>query len=255
MLRFYAHRLFAMTRTLDYMRSFVEQQGNVTMPLSEEANREIASDVDKLCNMLTEMGLLLSLDSAKRIKLHVLKTAAIDDAFSNLVEELAGRIRDELHKRIFFMIPLPREQFYNPENSIMGKGIIDKFPKLAYDIAEAGNCYALGRYTSCVFHLMRVMESLVQKLGSRLKITINPKDETWFQIIVHVNKAIDKFPDKDTRQRERKARHKAISASLDAVRIAWRNKVMHPKETYTEEEALNLIHTVRIFISALLEIL
>jgi len=37
------------------------------------------------------------------------------------------------------------------------------------------------------------------------------------------------------------------SANLYSVKLAWRNEVMHPKETYTLEEADNLIRQVKIF--------
>ena len=41
------------------------------------------------------------------------------------------------------------------------------------------------------------------------------------------------------------------SANLYAVKLAWRNEVMHPKDTYTLEEADNLIRQVRIFMGKL----
>ena len=44
------------------------------------------------------------------------------------------------------------------------------------------------------------------------------------------------------------------TASLYAVKVAWRNEVMHPKETYTLEEAENLIRLVKGFMQQLAEI-
>jgi hypothetical protein len=45
------------------------------------------------------------------------------------------------------------------------------------------------------------------------------------------------------------------SANLYAVKLAWRNEVMHPKDTYTLEEAHNLIGQVKIFMGHLATIL
>ena len=41
------------------------------------------------------------------------------------------------------------------------------------------------------------------------------------------------------------------SANLYAVKLAWRNEVMHPKDTYTLEEADNLIRQLKIFMEQL----
>ena len=35
-------------------------------------------------------------------------------------------------------------------------------------------------------------------------------------------------------------KYAAISSNLYHVKLAWRNEVMHPKQTYTEEEALEV---------------
>jgi len=58
--------------------------------------------------------------------------------------------------------------YYNPSESIFGKEIATKFPDLLEDISESGNCYALDRYTACIFHLMRVVEKSVQQFGIKM---------------------------------------------------------------------------------------
>lgn len=44
-------------------------------------------------------------------------------------------------------------------------------------------------------------------------------------------------------------------AHLSVVRIAWRNEVMHPKATYTEEEAATIFEHTKAFSATLAEIL
>jgi hypothetical protein len=41
------------------------------------------------------------------------------------------------------------------------------------------------------------------------------------------------------------------SANLYSVKVAWRNEVMHPKATYTLEEAENTLRQMRIFMHSL----
>jgi hypothetical protein len=64
----------------------------------------------------------------------------------------------------------------------------------AEDIAEAAKCLALGRTTACVFHLMRVMEMAVVRLGKKLKVTVRDKHDkelAWGPILGNIGKAIE----------------------------------------------------------------
>jgi hypothetical protein len=44
-----------------------------------------------------------------------------------------------------------------------------------------------------------------------------------------------------------------LSAQLYVVKVAWRNEVMHPKQTYTAEEADNVFRSPRTFVRELAE--
>jgi hypothetical protein len=46
-----------------------------------------------------------------------------------------------------------------------------------------------------------------------------------------------------------------IASHLYNVKVAWRNEVMHPKQTYTEEEAEMLLKQVAAFLQGLGNIL
>jgi hypothetical protein len=47
----------------------------------------------------------------------------------------------------------------------------------------------------------------------------------------------------------------SVAANLYAVKLAWRNEVMHPKQTYTEEEAVALGTAVKAFMTDLLGVI
>ena len=72
------------------------------------------------------------------------------------LRELDNTIRREMQGCVFFHMPSERVPFY-AERHLFGVTVAVKFPGMLYDIVEAGNCYAMGRSTACVFHLMRVM--------------------------------------------------------------------------------------------------
>jgi hypothetical protein len=56
-------------------------------------------------------------------------------------------------------------------------------------------------------------------------------------------------------QRKRHAQVAGAAAHLHTVRIAWRNEVMHPKQTYTVDEATRIFNSVESFFRDLVEFL
>ena len=94
------------------------------------------------------------------------------------------------------------------------------------------------------------MEIALQKFGEALGVTL-VNEKQWQNILDLVNKAIKA---KDHRLPETKKMAEA-SAQLYAVKVAWRNEVMHPKQTYTKEEAENIFRNTKIFARELVDVL
>ncbi len=138
----------------------------------------------------------------------------------------------------------------------LGEEVVSKIAELREDAEEAGNCFALGRYTATVFHLMRIMETMVQKLAEELKVThkdgspLKAKTEDWYQIELAIARAANAMPKGDL-----KDKRSGALASLSAVRVGWRNPTMHPKQTYTDEEARILIDSVKLFVKNVSDLL
>jgi len=216
-------------------------------------SQEIISDTDRamyrtsLEDALDECAkveLPLSVRYLKRLKLS-LGMGMSYDSLSREIGVATDRITDELHKMLFVHIPASTAKYYTDDNQF-GKVVADKFPKTVEDIQESAKCLAFGRYTASVFHLMRVMESAVQYLGKRLSINL-VTEKAWHNIIEEVDKAIKGLPIKQPRQKALRNRLAEASAHLRMVKDAWRNDVMHPKETYTEEEAERVFRNVKDF--------
>ncbi len=146
---------------------------------------------------------------------------------------------------MFLYVPPDAARFYD-QRELFGSEVNARFPTIQFDMVESGNCYATGRGTACVFHLMRIMEVGVQEFGKSLGVAmVNQK--VWQNILDEVNKAIKGLDPKDPKT----VMLCQASANLYSVKLAWRNEVMHPRDTYTLEEAENLIGQVKIFMSHL----
>jgi len=161
---------------------------------------------------------------------------------------LHERVIEELEGQLFLSIPKEVEDFYRQSEPLFGKLVEARFPQLTEDIFEAGKCLSLRRPTATVFHLMRVMESGLQAFGTKLNVAL-ADEKNWQNILDEVNKKIRLL---DHRLPETK-KYAEASSHLYNVKVAWRNEVMHPKQTYTDEEALSIFRNVRTFIQDLAE--
>jgi hypothetical protein len=154
-------------------------------------------------------------------------------------------------------VPPERTKYYRVSN-LFGDEVGRKLPKITEDVANAGSCFAVGQSTACVFHLMRVMEHCVQRLGRKLRVSIDPNRESWHQIMIHVHTQVNALPGgarASRPQNARKQRFAMAAGRLDHVRIVWRNDVMHPKATYDEAEALEVLTAVEAFLKSVADLL
>ena len=163
------------------------------------------------------------------------------------LKHLRERLRDELESEYFLHVSRADRQFYGqPEG--FGSEVAAKFPTGTEDVEGAGNCLALGQPTASVFHLMRLVELGVRALAKKLKVkSIDPDMENWNTITDHIDKAIRSLPAKTKANKLRKVALAGVSGHLNVVRISTRNEVMHPKKTYTQEEARDLFQATRLF--------
>ncbi|HEV7473165.1 MAG TPA: hypothetical protein VGN90_03895 [Pyrinomonadaceae bacterium] len=201
-----------------------------------------------------QVGLQNSVKGVERY-LAILKKedTTYSDLFAGL-GEVERRISDELGAIHFLHVPEAKVAFYE-SSQLFGEAVARKFPKAIEDIQESGKCFAVGRYTACVFHLMRVMERGVQRLGKKLKVSIPVEEKDWGMIGSHVNGALKRLPNSTVSERRRHTRYAKAAVYLDNVRESWRNPTMHPKETYTEEEAESAFRFVKQYMEHLSKIL
>ena len=164
--------------------------------------------------------------------------------FKTHLEHSLFRMADELEGRIFLSISLRDVELYQQPEPTFGREVEDKFPSSVEDISEAAKCLALDRNTACVFHLMRAMERALKVLG--LKLGLQNVDIEWGPLLGAIDDKIKAMP-----TGAHKDKWSGCRANLYHVKQAWRNPTMHPKETYTNTQARDVLNAVRAFMQQL----
>ncbi|PYU53211.1 MAG: hypothetical protein DMG48_02970 [Acidobacteria bacterium] len=243
--KFNAHTFFAIARVLERLRGVQVENPKEVIKKDSIIFTSWLPDLKAKCDAL---NLRLASKLITRGIDRIDRGTETVSEWQGIIPEIQSRIQDEMEQNLFMFIPPDRASRYNrPE--LLGEEVNKKFPTIQYDVAEAGNCYAAGRSTAVVFHLMRIMEVGVQQFGTKLGVTLT-NEKNWQNILDEINKAIKALDQRAQTTKE----FAAASANLYSVKLAWRNEVMHPNDTYTLEEADNLIRQVHIFMGQLAKV-
>jgi hypothetical protein len=171
-----------------------------------------------------------------------------------LLLELNKRIQVELKANTYFYVSKERSAFYQKPLSGWEATEIT-FPSVRYDIEEAGKCLTFGRTTAAVFHLMRVIGAGVTALGKSLNEPVLDASHnlTWDNVLSRCVKELgEKFSGKSPEWQTDKEFYAKATATLLAVKDAWRNPSMHEVgQKYTDEEASDIYRAARRFMEQL----
>ena len=171
--------------------------------------------------------------------------------YQRCVADLAVRFRDEAGDRQAFFLSSVQEALYSPTDPLFGLAVQNTFPDTTYDIIEGGACLALGRYTACVFHLMRAVESAAQVMAGKIGATTKSREGntiTLGVLLANLKAKIDALP----KSAERDNWHEA-HALLQSVNISWRTETAHTGSLYTQVEAETVFGATRSFLQFLAE--
>lgn len=175
--------------------------------------------------------------------------ALTPDRLSLVADEIAiltSAFQDEMEARLLFAFPASSARYFSTD-PLFGELVEDAFPDVAYDVAEAGKCRALGRWTATVMHLMRVLESGLDALAKHLDV---PSGENWNSVLGAIEGKLREVRRKvDGRDEEQWAAEAGVH--LRFIKNAWRNHAMHPLERYDEERAAQIFENTRSFMQHL----
>jgi hypothetical protein len=183
-----------------------------------------------------------------------LRVCGLDDCtFQELFDfclQFKERVADELSVRYFLYVPSEKFRYY--DSVWFGLDTIDKFPSILFDIKEAGSCFALGKNTASVFHLMRVLECGLNSLARYFSIDFSHTN--WHPIIEQIESKVRdmaKSPNKPANWKDEQEFFSQCASYLMVVKDAWRNYTAHMRGKYDENEAECLLINVRAFMQKL----
>jgi hypothetical protein len=203
----------------------------------------MGSTLGELHREAQRLGLRSVVRQLDRVKEHFSAAGTTTTTMRAMIVDVYNRMLESLEDSFFLSVPVENVPLYRSTEPLFGTDVAAKFPEMNEDIDEAGKCLALNRSTAAVFHLMRIIEIGVRRFGDRLGIELTT-EKNWQPILDEINKAIKGM---DHKLPQTKA-YAATSSHLYNVKIAWRNEVMHPKQTYTEKEARAVFSSVDTFI-------
>lgn len=207
-----------------------------------------------LRNAAANLDMVASVSAADRYQERLDKVAEKTGAISindmgqitALGSQMLAAFGDEMHARLMFVMPSKHASFY-PDGAHFGEAVEEAFPTVAYDVAEAAKCRAVGRWTACVMHVMRVLETGLGALAGHFGVEA---DGNWNTIL---NQIESKAREVGKRTHGKEAEQWAAEAGthLRFIKNAWRNHAMHPLEKYDEERAVAIFDNARSFMQHL----
>lgn len=208
-----------------------------------------------LAHEFAQLGWVSSATTARKVVNLFHRGTITYEQLHALSQELVNRLNDDLGAQIFLYVSGVQADLLRKPTAGW-EDVITKLPDLKSEIEEATKCLAFQRATATVFHLMRVMEIGLQRLGRKLGLPKSTLEErNWQNILNDVNAKIAALPGKTPSQKSRRQELAQLSAHLLAVKLAWRNPTMHPRNRYTEEEAKEIYNHSRLFMSTLARVL
>ncbi len=180
----------------------------------------------------------------------------------SLAREL-DNLRDQLLTAVakfkFAHIP-PASIPYFEQEELFGHSVFEMFPDIRQEIKDVGNSFSVALYSACVFHSMRVAEHGMRHLARRLRVSLKDNKKplpivyaTWDKLITGIKNKLDqlhKNPKGKIRDKEQEI-YSSIADQCTYFRDIWRDRTMHSRKSYSEDEAFRALQRVRDFMQLL----
>lgn len=252
MLRVYAHTYIELGQRIQQATALFDgiaiakERGmlpNASQPTLDEKMR--------LHNLLQEMSNLcgqLGLPVAQSLIDHAMVDVPDTSKEFNI---LVNAVTAELKTKLFVYIPHERHQFVENMRPRMAE-FNPEFPRSSEEIATACRSFICGLPTAAVFHAMRACEVGIQVLAKDLGVTFPYPLELaeWGKIVGELEPKINAFKvgPRSTEKDENLKFYSELAAQFRYFNNGWRIRVSHARESYTEDQAREIIdHVISFF--------
>src|ERR1051325_4437987 len=176
---------------------------------------------------------------------------------SEYINSVKHGIYEKLEQRKFIYMPSAEAEYYD-QAELFGPEVCDKFPKANKEITAAGNCYAIGNYTACVFHLMRAVEYSGRRLVIALKVQGKLGKPLalcdWGDLMRALDEGVQSLSTGSRKNTHKKATFEFYNHAVAQFRNfkdAWRNNVSHTRTTFMPGVTKDIMDNTRQFMQHL----
>jgi hypothetical protein len=147
------------------------------------------------------------------------------ELLGNLCTHILLALDSDFKAKVCFVLPRESQRFYEAPTEGWEK-ILEAFPDARQDVEQMRRCLAFNCYPAAVFHVLLVVEASLIELGKLVGVT-DPKtgwDATCKQV-ERILAAGYKAASPDIQPHFKFLEQ--INASMQSIKLAWRNKVNH----------------------------
>jgi hypothetical protein len=215
---------------------------------SGSSTAPVAKSLLEFIDACTALGADVSLMAAVELYEKIASSAVTFAVLHEEVRHLHKYFERHLESAKLFALNPDDARYYDTALEQFGDCVTASFPSTASEIDEAGKCLALGRAAAAIFHLMRVVEIGLRSIAPLMGIH-EPKPD-WGKVIRAVDDYL-KLPKDEKKLDLDDSYLAAVSAQMHAVKLAWRNQVMHVDTTFSLENAREIFEQTKLLMIAL----
>ncbi len=227
--------------------------------LSDQDQVLYQQDVNRMRALCENFQLESALDQLGRMNITITRGSlqGAYKTFTDQTQQLWECLKTDLDKRVFMFMPLVEAQYYD-QDELFGPEVKTRFPKANKEIISAGNCYATGTNTACVFHLMRAVELGARTMFKGMRATKHLKRPmtlcTWGELTAALDEGLKGLT---VGKRSRTAKANTFQFYSHAVGVfkhfkgAWRDPVSHTGRFYKPGETKDIVNNTRQFMQHL----
>lgn len=166
------------------------------------------------------------------------------------VDDLFGSLRREMTNVKFYVLEREYANFYEePNEKFLGFLIENDFSQSRFDFSEAAKCLAVGRSNASVMHTMLAIEPALEKVASRLKVTV-VQPATWGEIISKCRdemKILDIGKDRKWVSHEARRLFNDTASHFRCIQLAVRDPKFHGSLNFSQADAKKQFEDAKSF--------